>query len=685
MNELGQIGKNLLADAQAMPTLRRLVRRLASGRPIERAELPELLRCGPDRLDWALSQLPYRADFDEDGRLVGALLTSAVTAHQVRFGSQVLYVWCALDALMLPHILQVPVQVTSPCAATGDAITFTATPGGVTHLHPYPAVVSLVAPTPEGEIRESFCIKVNFYTSSPAAKRAHPDIATVPVEQAFELANHLATQQPEPLNDQQEAMKTIERTREHAPRDRVAQHVVVIGSGSGGVAAAIKAADAGADVTVIEGGALIGGTCVNIGCVPSKILIRAAHLAHHQAHHPFDGLERHKPVIDRQALVRQQQARVEELRQAKYIDILAAHRRITIVRGWARFLDPKTIGVTGADGSESRIPADRVLVATGARPNIPQIPGLSDSPFWTSTEALIAEEVPDRLVVIGGSVVALELAQAFQRLGAQVTVLARSTLLSRDDPALGAGLQEVLETEGMVVRVNSVPTSVSWDGEAFVLDLPEGSIRSDKLLVAAGRRANTDRLELVLAGVDTDRSGRIPVDDHLRTNVAHIFAAGDCTDQPQYVYVAAAGGTRAAENMMGGDATLDLSTMPAVVFTDPAVATVGLTEHDAKARGFDAISRTLELSHVPRALANFETQGFVKLVADSATGRLLGAQILAPEAGEMIQTAVMALRAGMTVDELGGQLFPYLTMVEGLKLCAQTFSKDVASLSCCAG
>jgi len=477
-------------------------------------------------------------------------------------------------------------------------------------------------------------------------------------------------------------MMTLQK---HRSQGQVVQHVVVVGSGSGGVAAAIKAADAGADVTIIEGGALIGGTCVNVGCVPSKILIRAAHLAHHQAHHPFDGLERRKPSIDRRALVRQQQARVEELRQAKYIDILAAHPRITLVRGWARFLDPKTIGVTGADGRESCIPADQVLVATGARPNIPQIPGLVGTSFWTSTEALIAEEIPDRLVVIGGSVVALELAQAFQRLGAQVTVLARSTLLSRDDPALGTGLQEALEKEGVTVRLKAVPTGVRWDGEAFVLELPDGSIRSDKLLVAAGRRPNTDRLALDQAGVTTDGSGRIPVDDHLRTNVPHIYAVGDCTDQPQYVYVAAAGGTRAAENMMGGAAALDLSTMPAVVFTDPAVATVGLTEDDAKARGFNAISRTLGLSHVPRALANFETEGFVKLVADRDTGRLLGAQILAPEAGEMIQTAVMALRAGMTVDDLGGQLFPYLTMVEGLKLCAQMFSKDVALLSCCAG
>ncbi len=164
-----------------------------------------------------------------------------------------------------------------------------------------------------------------------------------------------------------------------------------------------------------------------------------------------------------------------------------------------------------------------------------------------------------------------------------------------------------------------------------------------------------------------------------------IYAAGDCTDQPQFVYVAAAGGSRAAVNMTGGDARLDLSAMPEVVFTDPQIATAGLSEADAEARGFVTDSRTLTLDNVPRALVNFDTGGFIKMVAERESGRLLGVQSVAGEAGELIQTAVMALRAGMTVNEIANELFPYLTMVEGLKLCAQTFTKDVKQLSCCAG
>jgi mercuric reductase len=171
----------------------------------------------------------------------------------------------------------------------------------------------------------------------------------------------------------------------------------------------------------------------------------------------------------------------------------------------------------------------------------------------------------------------------------------------------------------------------------------------------------------------------------MRTSVEHIYAAGDCTDQPQYVYVAAAAGTRAAINMTGGDAALDLTAMPAVVFTEPAVGSVGLTEQQANDQGIATDSRTLDLENVPRALANFDTRGFIKLVTEKDSGRLIGAQVLAAEAGEIIQTAVLAIRNRMTVEDLAGQLFPYLTMVEGLKLCAQTFNKDVTQLSCCAG
>ncbi len=460
--------------------------------------------------------------------------------------------------------------------------------------------------------------------------------------------------------------------------------VAIIGSGSGAFAGAIRAAEEGAIVTMVEAGT-IGGTCVNVGCVPSKIMIRGAHVAHMQSAHSFDGIERRVSAIDRAALVAQQQARVEELRYAKYEQIVESNPNIDLVRGMARFENKNTILISHHDGSEQRLHADRILIATGARPSVPDIPGLADVLYWTSTEALVAAQLPRHLLVIGGAVVAAELAQAFRRLGSEVTVLARSTLLSKYDPALGAGLQEIFEQEDIRVLTHTLPTAVRHENGQYILDTPAGEIRGDRLLVATGRHPNTETLQLKNAGVETGLHGAIVIDEHLRTSAEHIYAAGDCTDQPQFVYVAAAAGTRAAVNMLGGDARLDLSAMPEVIFTDPQVAIVGLTEAQAKQQGLAVDSRTLTLDNVPRALANFDTRGFIKLVAETESGRLLGAQVLAAEGGEVIQTAALALRNRMTIQDLAGQLFPYLTMVEGLKLCAQTFTKDIKQLSCCAG
>lgn len=464
----------------------------------------------------------------------------------------------------------------------------------------------------------------------------------------------------------------------------VSLKVVIIGSGSASFAAALKAVEEGASVTIIEAG-IIGGTCVNVGCVPSKILIRAAQLAHQQSHHPFPSIQKHTATIDRAALVNQQQSRVEELRYAKYEAILESNAAITLVRGRARFIDAHTIEVVSADGALQRVDADRVLIATGRSSMTPRTPGLAETPYWTSTTALLADQAPEHLIVYGASVVALELAQAFLRLGSKVTLIARSTLLSKEDPAIGAGLQQALEAEGLRILTHTHISGVRHDGSLFHVDTGSGHIIGDRLLIATGREANTHDLGLAAAGVTTDRTGAVIIDQHMRTSVAHIYAAGDCTNQPQYVYVAAAAGTRAAKNMMGGDAVLDLTAMPAVIFTDPQVATVGMSEAVAQAQGFETDSRTLPLENVPRALANFDTTGFIKLVIDKKTGRLIGAQILSAQAGEMIQTAVLAIRNRMTAQELGEQLFPYLTMVEGLKLCAQTFFKDVTQLSCCAG
>ena len=461
-------------------------------------------------------------------------------------------------------------------------------------------------------------------------------------------------------------------------------NVAVIGTGGAAMAGALTAAERGARVTLIERGT-IGGTCVNIGCVPSKIMIRAAQFAQVRKKSPFDaGISASVPQINRKLLLAQQQGRVRELRATKYEAIIDSNPNITLLKGKATFKDAHTLSVQLENGTEQILAFDCALIATGARAAVPPIPGLIGTPYWTSTEALVSERIPSHLLVIGSSVVAAELSQAYSRLGSQVTVIARSTVFSHEDPAIGEALGRVFADEGIQVLRQTQTRSVGHENGTFVLESSAGTLRGDSLLVATGRVPNTEALNLDGIGVVTGNGGVIAVNEHLQTNIPHIYAAGDCTDQPQFVYVAAAAGSRAAENMTGGEATLDLRSMPTVIFTDPQIATVGLSEAEGRLKGIETDSRLLTLDNVPRALVNFDTRGFIKMVAEADRGRLLGVQAVAAEAGELIQAAALAIHHNMTVADLGAQLFPYLTMVEGLKLCAETFTKDVKQLSCCA-
>lgn len=460
------------------------------------------------------------------------------------------------------------------------------------------------------------------------------------------------------------------------------RRVVIIGSGSAAFAAAIEAADQGANVLVIESGT-VGGTCVNVGCVPSKHLIHQARDASTRsrlcegaaspAEHHAEGLARQRATL------------VEQLRHSKYESIIQKNPRIELMAGKARFRGTREVVVTRDDGSQIVIKGDRILIATGRTPYIPDIPGLAETPYWTSTDALAAPQLPKRLLVLGGSVVALELSQAFLRLGSQVTLLTRSTVLSRIDAAVGAVLVEALRKEGMVIHENMDIARVDIREKGFAVQTGNMEFEADRLLVATGRRPNTHDLNLQAAGVATHADGSIIVDTRLRTSSPFVFAAGDCTASPQFVYVAAAAGTRAAINMLDGDATMDLTVVPEVIFTEPQVGLVGLDETTARDRGIEIETRTLPLRHIPRAIVDQTETGFIKLVAEKPSGKLLGAQIVAPNGGEIIQIAAMALKARLTVQEIGDTLFPYLTMTEGIRLCAQTFHKDVTALSCCAG
>lgn len=462
--------------------------------------------------------------------------------------------------------------------------------------------------------------------------------------------------------------------------------LLVIGGGSAGFAAAIRAAEEGARVLIVNKGP-IGGTCVNVGCVPSKALIRALEAYHRAGEHRYAGVHTVPAALHWHRVVAHKDQLVDALRQAKYADVLAAYPQITYLEGQARLVGGTRVEVNGTTYTPSK-----VIVATGASPWAPPIPGLAEAGYLTSTTAMALRALPRSLIVLGANAVGLELAQVFARAGVAVTVI---ELLERiapfEDETISAELARHLSEEGLtlVTGANTQRVERNVDGYRLWVRLQDGTeatFEAEQLLVATGRRPNTAGLGLEAAGVEVDRRGAIQVNEYAQTTNPDIFAAGDCATLPQFVYVAAHSGTVAAENaLLGPHRPLDLEALPRVTFTDPQVASAGLTEQQARDQGYDVRVSVLSLEHVPKALAARDTRGVIKLVADGASDRLLGAHIVAPDASEVIQIAVLAMKANISVTQLAQMLFPYLTLAEGLKLAAQTFEKDVAKLSCCAG
>ncbi|MET9835777.1 mercury(II) reductase [Streptomyces sp. NPDC006385] len=468
--------------------------------------------------------------------------------------------------------------------------------------------------------------------------------------------------------------------------------LVVIGSGGGAFAAAIAARRKGRSVVMVER-ATTGGTCVNTGCVPSKALLAAAEARRSALEgRRFPGIRTEAGPVDFDALIGGKDKLVEQMRAEKYTD-LAAEYGWDILPGTARFTgdrDNPTLEVALRDGESRRIEAAHYLIATGSTPWAPPIEGLEETGYLTSTTAMDLDVLPKSLLVLGAGYVGLEQAQLFARLGSKVAVIARSRLTSGEEPEISAALQDVFADEGITVHTRTRLTAVRRDADKIVATTRTGDgrelqLRAAELLVATGRRPVTDGLDLEAVGIETSERGEIVVDEHLRTANPRIWAAGDVTGHPQFVYVASAHGALIADNAFDGAArTVDYHHLPRVTFTTPAIASAGLTDAEAIAQGYTCDCRVLPLGYVPRALVNRDTRGLIKLVADAATGRLLGAHVLADGAGDVIAAAVYALANEMTVQQIADLWCPYLTMAEGLKLAAQTYTRDVTKLSCCA-
>ena len=469
-----------------------------------------------------------------------------------------------------------------------------------------------------------------------------------------------------------------------------AYDLVIVGGGSAAFAAAVKTSELGGRAVIVNAGPEaeglpVGGTCVNVGCVPSKTMIRAAEAVHRAQRTAFEGLCVSGEVTDFSAVTRQTQALVQDLRRHKYMDVVKDDSNITLIEGRARLRSAQVVEV-----GDRTLRAKKVLIATGARTFVPDIPGLEETGYLTNEELYRLEERPEHLIVLGGRYVALENAQAFARLGSRVTMLQRSPrILPTEEADVTDALTGYLREDGIDIRTGVTTKAVRRENGGIAVDvLIDGEqeiVRGSHLFLATGRRANTEGLGLEALGIETVRHGFLRVDETLRTNVPTVFGAGDVLGEQMFVYTAAYEGSLAAQNAVQNfHLRRDYAALPWVVFTDPQVAGVGLDERQAAEAGIDFEVAKLPLYEVPRSLAARDTRGFIKLIRDRETDRLVGARILAPEGSELLMEAALAMKYGITTEELAGLFHPYLTLSEGIKLAALTFRKDIGKLSCCA-
>jgi mercuric reductase len=469
--------------------------------------------------------------------------------------------------------------------------------------------------------------------------------------------------------------------------------LVILGSGSTAFAAALTAQEMHKTAVMTEERP-IGGTCVNRGCLPSKNLIEAAKILHDARHPRYPGLTPCTIKLDFAALIAQKEGLVHEYRKKKYESLIGG--AIRVERGHVRFVDAQTVEV-----GSTRFKGRNVLIATGSRPVVPDIEGLDRVPYLTSDlltvdESMELRALPASLLIIGGGYIALELGQMFSRFGTKVTMLERSRqLLARGyELEVGRSIGQILGEEGIQIIFNATAKAVRQDGEEIVTTVVVGGheqqYRTERVLVATGRRPNTDNIALDRAGVDVNERGEVVVDEYLRTNIPHIYAAGDVIGQQHKSQMATPVGSRqgglATHNALSMEPAkaVDHRVIPRVIFTDPEVAVVGMTEVEAIAAGHRCWCNTLPLSLVPRAGAIRDTRGIIKMTADADSNEVLGVAMVGHNAGEVIHEAAMAMRYRATIPDFIDLLHVFPTMAEALKIVAISRFKNPAKLSCCA-
>lgn len=464
--------------------------------------------------------------------------------------------------------------------------------------------------------------------------------------------------------------------------------LIIIGGGSAAFSAAIKANDLGLSTLMVNGGLPMGGTCVNVGCVPSKNLIRAAETVYHASHSNFAGIRPLGAEIDFAQVIRDKKALVATLQQKKYLDVVSDFTHLTMLEGWAEFVDEKTIRVNG----EQEYTGLKFFIATGATTNIPDIEGLEEVGYLTNISLFDLEDQPESITIMGAGYIGLEIAMAYNRLGTKVRIIEFTDRVLRSQaPDISEEIEDYMREEGIEILPNFRAIKFEKKNNQTIIHCkcPDGTVtqivEEGHVVVATGTRANTSRLGLENIGMETAKQGHIHVNEKMETSHSRIFAVGDVTDTPSFVYTAAYEGKIAVENAFtNADKKTDYSSLPWVVFTDPQIAGAGLDEQQAKAAEIPFEVSKLPLTEVPRSIAANDTRGFIKLIRNPETDKLIGARVVSPEGGELIQQLSMAIKYGITVQELGESMYPYLTLSEGIKLAAITFGKDITKLSCCA-
>ena len=462
--------------------------------------------------------------------------------------------------------------------------------------------------------------------------------------------------------------------------------LIILGGGAAAFSAAIRADRNGAKALMIDGGT-IGGTCVNVGCVPSKRLLAAGDQFFRVANRPFPGLRLEDGwSAEFGAVVRSKDRLVADLRKAKYADVLASLKGVEYLRGHAAFVSPHEV-----KAGKNRYEGDKFVIGTGSSPTIPPVPGVDKVDYLTNVEALSLKDRPDSMIVLGGRALGLEFAQMYQNFGTQVTVLQRNArIVPEEEPEISQSLGQYLREDGIEIHTGAEVLRAEQRAGRKVVVARIGdrkrTFEADELLLATGRTPNTAALNLQAARVEMKQDQGVKVDSEMRSTAPEIFAAGDVIGKPMLETAAAKEGYIAAENALANRGLkMDYRAVPHAVFTNPAIASVGRTDAQANADGrVRCACNTILLKQVPKPLIVEDTMGLVKIVAEAKGHKILGVHILASLAPDMIHEGVLAVKHGLTLEDIIDTVHVFPTHSEAIKLAALSFFEDVDKLSCCA-